>query len=288
MAPGDDFLIDPDLSPCPSPARGGGFFGPGVLAVLLGAGGLEEVAGEEGGGDGPGAAGDGGNRAREGRDSVEVDIADEATVDFAGTEVDDDGAGLDHCGVDQAGAAGGGEEDVSLAGDAWEVAGAGVAGDDRAVGLDEQAGEGAADDGAATEDDGQAAGELDAGAAQDLEAGQRGARDEGWAAEGEATGVEGVEALEVFREGEVLDQRGGLEGGRERELEQDGMDVGIGGELGQAGDDGGLGGVGGEERGGGGEAMALEGAGDLPLVVDGGGVIADAEDGEVGDAAAGG
>jgi hypothetical protein len=32
--------------------------------------------------------------------------------------------------------------------------------------------------------------------------------------------------------------------------------------------------------------VALEGAGDLALVVDGGGVVADAEDGEVGDVAA--
>jgi len=97
------------------------------------AAGLEGVLHEEGDGHGADAAGDGGDGSAFGGDFVEGDVADEFVAFFGArgfdavdADIDNDSAFFDVLGLEEFGAADGGDDDVGLACDGAEVAGAGV------------------------------------------------------------------------------------------------------------------------------------------------------------------
>ena len=100
---------------------------------MLEACGFEGIGDKHGDGHGADAAGDWGDGGAAWGDGGEVDIADDAVAVFGGwvgdavdADVDDDGAVADEVSGDEFRAADGGDEDIGVAADGWEVAGAGV------------------------------------------------------------------------------------------------------------------------------------------------------------------
>ena len=254
--------------------------------------GVERVLHEHGDGHRAHAAGDGRDGFAERGHGVEVHVADDAVAGLLGgvrhavdADVDDDCAGLDHVGGDEAGLADRGDDDVGQPDDSGQVFGARVGDGDGAVATlgEEQGGGGLADDERAADDDGVLTGGLDPGAAEEFD--DASGRASGESARDfldEATDalrakavdiLVGRDAVEDFSLGEVLGQRG---------LDEDTMDRGVGVEGVEVGEELGLGDRLGKEleRG----LHADLGCGLLLLghVGDRGGIVADADEGHVG------
>ena len=144
-------------------------------------------------------------------------VAGEAVTGFLGrighavdAHIDDDGAGLDHVGRDEFGAADGGDEDVGLAGDRGQVGGLRVADGDGGVGprllLEGEQGDGFADDEAAAEDDNVLAVQFHAGAHEQFhDAGGRAGDESGIIFLGDLAEVDGVEAVDVLLRGHAAE-----------------------------------------------------------------------------------
>jgi 1,4-alpha-glucan branching enzyme len=135
---------------------------PAVQSAGQALGGLDDLGEQQGAGHRADPAGIG--REESGHlGHAGVHVAGELAVDVRDADVQHGGAGLDHVGGDQAGNAGGGDDDVSAPGVRGQVAGAGVAEGDGAVlaapGQDQP--ERAADGGAAADHDDLGAVELD-------------------------------------------------------------------------------------------------------------------------------
>lgn len=179
----------------------------------------------------------------EGRDlarRVKVDVAHEArprlarrVLDKVGPDVDDDRARLEPRGLDKARDANRGDDNVGLADNLLEVLGARVAlGDGRVLAAEEGA-HGRADNVAAAEDDGVLAADVDPGRLEEEHDARRGARcEQGLARAGrEEADVVRVEAVDVllWRDGlgdAALTVAANLV--RQRELDDDAMDVRVG------------------------------------------------------------
>ena len=263
------------------------------------AAGFEGVLHEQGDGHGADAAGDGGDGAAFGGDFVEGDVADEFVAFFGAgcfdavdADIDDDGAFFDVLGFEEFGAADGGDDDVGLAGDGAEVAGAGVGDGDGGITAGtfghEQEGHGFADDHAAADDDGVGACGFDAGVDEESLAAEGGAGDEaGGVFEREFGDVDGVEAVDVFGGVDGADDFGFVDVLGRGALDEDAVDGGVGVELFDEGDQFGLGGGGGEFVF---DAVEAEVLALFVLGADvgaGGGVVTDEDDGEAGGDATG-
>ena len=172
--------------------------------------GFEGVLHEEGDGHGADAAGDGGDGAAFGGDFVEGDVADEFVAFFGAggfdaidADINDDSAFFDMLGLEEFGAADGGDDDVGLACDGAEVAGAAMSDGDGGVSAlafgHEEEGHGLTHDHAATDDDGMGTRGFYAGFEEEALAAKRGAGHEtGGVFQGELGHVDGVEAIDVF------------------------------------------------------------------------------------------
>jgi len=211
-----------------------------------------------------------------------------AVVDAVDANVDQGGAGLDHIGRYEAGAADGGDQDVGLAGDLAEVAGLGVADGDGGVVVQQKHGGGLAYDVAAADYHSVLAGDGDVAALEDLDDTRRRARREGGATGLEAAGVDGMEAVNIFLGRDGVEEGLGVNLLGQRKLDEDAVDVVAGVELGDEGEH--LGGGDGVGRGDevAEDAQFLAGfdfAADVNLR---GGHVADEDGGEAGTDAAGG
>ena len=263
------------------------------------AAGFEGVLHEEGDGHGADAAGDGGDGAAFGGDFVESDVADEFVAFFGAggfdavdADIDDDGAFFDVLGFEEFGAADGGDDDVGLAGDGAEVAGAAMGDGDGGIAAGafghEQEGHGFANDHAAADDDGMGTCGFDTGVDEEPLAAEGGAGDEaGGVFEGEFCDVDGVEAVDVFGGVDGADDLGFVDVLGRGALDEDAVDGGVGVELFDEGDQFCL-------RRGGGEfvfdAVQAEVLALFVLGADigaGGGVVTDEDDSEAGGDATG-
>lgn len=222
------------------------------------AAGFEGVLHEEGDGHGADAAWDGGDGAAFGGDFVEGDVTHQFVAFFGAggfnavdADVDDNGAFLDVFGFEEFGAADGGDDDIGLAGDGAEVAGAGVGDGDGGVasgafGHEEKC-HGFANDHAATDDDRVSAAGFDAGVDEKALAAEGGAGDETCGVfEGEFGDVHWVEAVDVFGGINGADDFGFVDVLGWGALDKDAVDGGIGVELFDECDQFRLGGRGGE------------------------------------------
>lgn len=189
------------------------------VAKSLFLGGFDGVSEEEGDGDGSNPAGDGGDLSGDVDGFVESDVADGAGFglavgagfgDAVDADVDDQGAGSDVFGADEARFADGDNEDFGPAGVFGEVAGGDVASGNGGHLLKEKQGYRPADDGPLSDDDGFRPADGDAAVLDDLGDGECGTGgDDGLAVEDESD-VGGVDAFDVFvRIDAVLSGRGG-------------------------------------------------------------------------------
>ena len=135
------------------------------------------------------------------------------------------GAGLDHIGRDEAGAADGGDEDVGLAGDGAEVARLGVADCDGRVLVQQEHGGGLAHNVTAADDDGVLAGDGNLAALEDFNhAGGRAGRERGTAGL-ETAGVDGMKAVDILGRRDRVEEGLGVNLFGKRKLDQDAVDV---------------------------------------------------------------
>jgi len=146
------------------------------------------------------------------------------------------GAGFDHVGGDELGAADGGDEHVGLTGDLGEVAGAGVADGDGAVGagffLEGEQRDGFTDDEGAAEDDHVFALQVGAGAGEEFHDAGGGAGDKaGVVFLGDLADVDRVEAIDVLVRGEAAEGRGFVEVFGQGRLDQNTVDGRVGVEV---------------------------------------------------------
>lgn len=195
----------------------------------------EECVGEEhGDGHGADAAGYGSDVGGDFRDIVEVDVAGQRVRGgrAADADIDDDGAGFDHIGLDEVGVAEGSDEDVGgstmfvkVFGEAMDDGDGGVA-----VGcfLHEEGGEWFADDVAPADDDDVFALEWDLVVVEEdvdavRSAGDKAAR----LSDEEFAHVDRVKAVDIFCGIDAADDVGGIDAGRQRELDEDAVDRGI-------------------------------------------------------------
>ena len=111
-----------------------------------------------------------------------------------------------------------------------EVRRARVADRDRGVLAQEQEGGGLADDVGAADDDGAAARQLHPGALEELDRRVGGGRQEAVVAEGQEAGVQGVDAVDVLRRVEGVDDDPQRDRGRQRLLDDDAGDRALGAE----------------------------------------------------------
>ncbi len=226
---------------------------------MLEAGGFEGIGDEHGDGHGADAAGDWGDGGAARGDVGEVDIADDAVAVFGGwvgdavdADVDDDGTVFDEVSGDEFRAADGGDEDIGVAADGGEVAGAGVGDGDGGVAAfaagHEEEGEGFADDHGAADDDDAGSGGFDAVFDEEPLAAEGCAGDEGGGVfEGETGDILRVEAVDVFVWADGADDGGLVNVGWRGGLDEDAVDGGVGVEVGDDGEEIVL-------RGGGGES----------------------------------
>ena len=133
--------------------------------------------------------------------------------------------GLDHLRGDEAGAADGGDEDVSLARDGGEIDGLAVADGDGGGGVEKQHRHGLANDVRATEDDGVFAGDGEVAAMHHFHHARGGAGLKAGLARDEAADVDGVEAVDVFGGGDGFEEALGIDVFGERELDEDAVDL---------------------------------------------------------------
>ena len=134
---------------------------------------------------------------------AEIDVAAEfagfwTLVQAVDADVDDDGAGFDHVGRNEAGPAHGRDDDVGAAGVKLQVAGAGVADGDRGAGIDEQQGHGLADNVGTADDHGFLAIEIDAALLEHLHHAVGRAGDESRVTLGQGADVLGVKTIHVL------------------------------------------------------------------------------------------
>lgn len=206
----------------------------GIVGLLCSGEGVEH---EHTDGHGTDTAGDGSDGTSNGGYAVKVDIAREAEAGGAGgighaggADIDDGGAGLDHIGRDVAGAADGGDEDVGLAAFTGEVFGVGVDAGDGGVAvllLQHELHHGFAHDVAAPYYDALPAGGGDAVAPEEGEDAQWGGTDEAGQADGEATNVDGVEAIDVLAMIDGLDDFLAVDVAGEGQLDDEAVDASI-------------------------------------------------------------
>ena len=191
-------------------------------------GGADQVGEQQGVGQRPDAAGHRRDRRCDLDRRGEVHVADDLAVDDVDPDVDDDGAGLEHRPGDEAGPTGGDDDDVGACDVVREVARPRVADGDRRVLLDEEEGGRHADDGRAADDDGVRAGDLDPRASQDLDGGVGRRRQEPVVAEAQQAGVERVDAVDVLGRVDRVDDGAQPDRRRERHLDDDAVDAGVG------------------------------------------------------------
>ena len=154
-------------------------------------------------------------------------------VDAVDTDVDDDGARLDHVTRNELRLADGDNEDVRLDGHRADVAGARVAHRDRGIptrsGLQQQRRHRFSHDVGAANDHGVPAGRIDAAAQQELlHAIRRRGPEPGRIPDGDFAHVRGVEAVDVLAGIDAQQHEMLVDVLGERQLNQDAVDLGIG------------------------------------------------------------
>jgi SAM-dependent methyltransferase len=192
------------------------------------AGGPHEVLEQDGVRHRTDAAGDGRDGRDDRRGAGEVNVADDAALHHVDAHVDDDRAPLQHRAADEAGPAGGGDDDVGPLRVRGEVARPRVADRDRAVLAQQQQGRRLADDVAATDHHGVAAGEGDARALQHLHRGLGGGRQEAIVTQLHEAGVARVQTVDVLARGDRVDDRAERDPLGQRHLDDDPGDGRIG------------------------------------------------------------
>src|SRR5205807_2207959 len=153
-----------------------------------------------------------------------VDVAGQPAVDTVDPDVDDTRTGLDEGRVDEPGTADRGDEDVGLAADGGELAGARVADSDGGVGVEQEQRHRAADDDRAADDHGAGAAHRNVVAAEELHASRRGAGGDPRPALGEQPEVAGMEAVDVLLRRHRVEDARGVDVGGEGQLDEDGVD----------------------------------------------------------------
>ena len=210
-------------------------------------GGFDGVAHEHGDGEFADATGDGGAGSGDAGDAgvavaddgaslffellfalfiaLEETFEEDRVGDVVDADVEDGCAGLNEFCGDEAGAANGGDEDVSATADGGEIFCARVADGDGGVGIGEEHGEGLADDVTASDDYRFLALGGDIGAAEDLHASERGARDKAGALGAEIADVDGVKSIDVLLRRDGEEDALGIDLGGKGKLDEDSVDV---------------------------------------------------------------
>ena len=190
-----------------------------------------EVGEQQGVGHRPDAAGDRGDRGRDAAGRLEVDVAHQPVTDDVDPHVDHDRARRQHLAGDQAGDAGGDDDDLGVARVPCEIGRPRVADRDRRVLAEQQQGRRLADDVRASDHHGAVAGERDPGALQQLDRGMGGGRQEPLVAERHQPRVPWVQAVDVLGRVERVDHGRERDPLGERHLDDDAGDRLVGVEL---------------------------------------------------------
>jgi hypothetical protein len=138
---------------------------------------------------------------------VHVDVPYQMVADDVDPDVHDDRARLEHVARDEPGSSRGDHHDVGFADLRGEIVRPRVADGHRRVLAEQEQGRRLADHVGPADDDGMATDERDPGALQELDGGMRGRRQEAVVPEGQEARVERMDAVDVLRRIEDLDDR---------------------------------------------------------------------------------
>src|SRR5690606_17347910 len=165
-------------------------------------------------------------------DLVELDVADQLFLaiiahDAGDADVDHDGAGLYPIALDEFGRAGGGDDDVSLAGNLGQVLGVDVRDGDGALALEQQHGDGLADDVRLADHHRVLADEIVDHRFEQHHHPERGAGHDAARTGRQAADVDRVESVDVLFGADRAEHRARVDVLRQRHLAQDAVDFRI-------------------------------------------------------------